>query len=312
MGNKRRKKQKASISTKGGSRKNTPINIGPFDIGNELKKAVQYHQAGKLPEAEKIYRKILTVDPNHSDSLHLLGLIAHQAGKSRIAVELIHKAIRNRPHNPVYYNNLGNVLKDQGRLDDAVSCFQKALRLNPDAAETCINLGNALKFQGKIEAAEAIYRKALSIKPDFISAYYNLAQLKAWGENDETFKSLDSIQKNRHLSAKETVELHFTLGKVYADSGDHDRAFQNYYAGNEFKKNAGNRRLIWIILKNKFHYTSKHLIPIFLHAKRIAGLKRRSRFLLSVCRGPVPHWLSKSFPATHMSLARGSCLLSIR
>ena len=224
------------MSTKGAARKNTPINLGPLDIGNELKKAVQYHQTGKLPEAEKIYRKILTVDPNHSDSLHLLGLIAHQAGKSLTAVELIHKAIRKRPHNPVYYNNLGNVLKDQGRLDDAVSCFQKALRLNPDAAETCINLGNALKFQGKIETAEAIYRKALSIKPDFISAYYNLAQLKAFGENDEAFKTLDSIQKNRNLSAKETVEIHFTLGKMYADSGDHDRAFQNYYAGNEFNK----------------------------------------------------------------------------
>ena len=60
----------------------------PFDIGSELKKALQYHQSGQLQKAEEIYKKIVEINPNHSDSLHLLGVIAHQFGKNDIAENL--------------------------------------------------------------------------------------------------------------------------------------------------------------------------------------------------------------------------------
>ena len=42
---------------------------------------LQHHQAGRLELAEEIYRRILAVEPNHPDALHLLGVVAHQAGK---------------------------------------------------------------------------------------------------------------------------------------------------------------------------------------------------------------------------------------
>ena len=55
--------------------------------------ALRHHEAGRLPEAEAIYQQILQNDPDHSDALHLLGLIAHQAGKHEEAVNLISKAL---------------------------------------------------------------------------------------------------------------------------------------------------------------------------------------------------------------------------
>ena len=42
--------------------------------------AVQHHQAGRLSQAEQLYRQILAQMPNHPDALHLLGVVAHQAG----------------------------------------------------------------------------------------------------------------------------------------------------------------------------------------------------------------------------------------
>ncbi len=39
--------------------------------------ALQYHQAGRVKEAERLYRQCLTINPRHADSLHLLGLVAH-------------------------------------------------------------------------------------------------------------------------------------------------------------------------------------------------------------------------------------------
>ena len=62
-------------------------------IEQSLNLALQHHSAGRLPEAEGIYRQILQADPNQPVALHLLGVIAHQKGKNDIAVDLIGKAL---------------------------------------------------------------------------------------------------------------------------------------------------------------------------------------------------------------------------
>ena len=68
--------------------------VGPsVRIAELLATAQRHHQAGQLAEAEAYYRKILAIDQNHFDSLHLLGVIAHQVGRSDLAVDLIGKAI---------------------------------------------------------------------------------------------------------------------------------------------------------------------------------------------------------------------------
>ena len=62
-------------------------------ISELLTKAVRHHQAGQLAEAEGCYRKILAIDENHFDGLHLFGVLAQQAGRSDLAERLIHKAV---------------------------------------------------------------------------------------------------------------------------------------------------------------------------------------------------------------------------
>ncbi len=75
--------------------------IGPsVRIAELLATARRYHQAGQLAEAESRYRKILAIDQNHIDSLHLLGVIAHQVGHNDLALDLIGKAIALNDRNP--------------------------------------------------------------------------------------------------------------------------------------------------------------------------------------------------------------------
>ena len=50
-------------------------------IPQALQLAVQHHQAGRLAEAELLYRQILAAQPNHADALHLLGVMAQQVGR---------------------------------------------------------------------------------------------------------------------------------------------------------------------------------------------------------------------------------------
>jgi predicted O-linked N-acetylglucosamine transferase (SPINDLY family) len=143
-------------------------------IPEALTLALQFHQAGRLAEAETLYRQILQVAPEHPDVLHLLGLIAHQGGQHILAVDYMKQALALRPDFPEAYNNLGNALQARGELAAAVAAYQHALALHPGFPEACNNLGNALKEQGQFEEAVACYQRALASRPSYAEAYNNL------------------------------------------------------------------------------------------------------------------------------------------
>ena len=157
-----------------------------------IEHALRHHAAGRLAEAEEIYRRILLTDPNQIDALHLLGVIAHQQGKNDIAVDLIGKALVLKPDYAEAHNNLGNAYYALGRLEDAIASHREALANKPDYAEAHYNLGNAYKGQGKLDEAVACYGRALAIKPDYPEAHNNLGvALHGLGKIDEAAASYD-------------------------------------------------------------------------------------------------------------------------
>ena len=56
----------------------------PSSRQTDLDLAVQHQTAGRLAEAEGIYRQILAIDPNQVDAVHLLGVISYQVGKNNL------------------------------------------------------------------------------------------------------------------------------------------------------------------------------------------------------------------------------------
>jgi len=181
--------------------------------------ALAFHQQDRLDEAAEAYRRILAIDANHADSLHLLGMVAHQQGDDDTAAELIQKAIAIYPGAASYHSNLGNVLYEQGRardaaasylralaikpglaevhinlgnvflaaemFKDATACYARALALQPESAEAYNNLGNVLRLEHKLEESAGAYRRALALKPDYVQAHYDLGRvLKALGDLD--------------------------------------------------------------------------------------------------------------------------------
>jgi protein O-GlcNAc transferase len=148
--------------------------------------ALQHHQAGRLAEAESIYRQILARQPDHAEALHLLGVMAHQARQYQKAVELINRAIAINPRESTYQNNLGNTLKEKGQLEEAGAAYHEALRLNPNYAVAHSNLGNVLLDQGRLDEAIAEFRIALKQRPDMAEIHFNLGSaLNSMGRFDE-------------------------------------------------------------------------------------------------------------------------------
>lgn len=141
-----------------------------------LQLAIAHHQAGRLEEAETIYRSILALTPEQPDALHLLGMIAHRSGRYGLAVELIQKSIDLVPSSAVAYNNLGTVFLDSGRFSEAATCFRRAIALKSDHAEAYSNLGLALEGAGQLVEAIDSYRAAVGYQPSLAQVHLNLAR----------------------------------------------------------------------------------------------------------------------------------------
>jgi thioredoxin-like negative regulator of GroEL len=139
-----------------------------------LGNALQLHRAGQLTEAERIYRRILTMDARHADCLHLLGMIAYQGGRHDAAVQMIRRAIAIHEKGAAYHSNLGTVLQAQGMVDEAAACYERALAINPNLAEVHTNLGNIFQAQNRLDEAAACHERALALNPDLPEAHYNL------------------------------------------------------------------------------------------------------------------------------------------
>jgi len=151
-----------------------------------LQKALELHRAGRLAEAEQVYRQILAVEPNHVDALHLTGLLLAKLGRWDESGECFRQVLRLQPDNGVAHNNLGNVLNEQGRADEAIECFRAALAANPALVEAHNNLGSAFSSRGQLAAAIEHYREAVRIAPNYAEGYYNLGiALKDHGQTTE-------------------------------------------------------------------------------------------------------------------------------
>ncbi|MCU0837578.1 MAG: tetratricopeptide repeat protein, partial [Rhodospirillales bacterium] len=138
-----------------------------------LQAAVTRHRAGALDEAAALYARLLAVNPNDANALHLSGVVAHQRGDHMAALPPIRRAIALDPRQHAFHNALGVVLLALKRPDDAAKAFQRALQLAPDFAEAHNNLGNALQAKGQPGAACEAYDRAIAIRPAYAEAHSN-------------------------------------------------------------------------------------------------------------------------------------------
>jgi Flp pilus assembly protein TadD len=193
-------------------------------IQQAFKIALRHHQAGRLQEAENLYRQILVHQPKHAEAMHLLGVIALQVGRKDVAEDLIRQAIALKPDDAGAYINLGNALRDMGRFDEAIAAYNQALALNPNLPEAHNDLGIALAGKGELDAAIAAYRRAVALNPNLLAGHSNLGvALNMKGQLDEAIAA-----HRRAISLRPGYTEARNLGFALKDKGLLDEAVAAY------------------------------------------------------------------------------------
>jgi tetratricopeptide (TPR) repeat protein len=175
------------------------------------------------------------------------------AGNHAAALSLLWEAAGLTPHDADVQNGLGEALERMGALDAAVDAYRSALSERPDFRKASNNLILALVKSGKGEEAvqrasvlaaaapedpdrqftlglaqseqnvtEAIasFRRVLDIAPRHTLARYNLALVLR--RADRVPEAIDELE--RALAIEPRAEVHYTLGVIYWQQGDLERA----------------------------------------------------------------------------------------
>jgi tetratricopeptide (TPR) repeat protein len=187
--------------------------------------ALQHHRAGRLAEAEALYRQVLAAEPQHAGALHYRGVIAHQCGRHDLAVEWIGRAIALEPHSAAAHSNFGEACRALGRLDDAETAFRRAIELEASNASAHCNLGTLQRTRGEREEAAASYRRAIEIQPALAAAHYNLGTVLA--ELDRPEEAIAAFQRALQLEPN-SADIHHRLGNAFAALDRFDDAAAAY------------------------------------------------------------------------------------
>jgi predicted O-linked N-acetylglucosamine transferase (SPINDLY family) len=191
-----------------------------------LNTAVSLQQAGRLEDAERLYRQILAQQPDCADGLHLLGVLCAQRGRGPEALDLIRKAISLHPDVAGYHINLGNILLVCGNAEEAVAEYRRAIGLQPGSVVSHNGLGNAFSQLRRFDDAIQSYRTALSIQPNLADAWSNLGN--ALREKHEYAEAIDAAKKALAIRP-DFPEAISVLGNALRESGRTDEAIDQYH-----------------------------------------------------------------------------------
>ncbi len=131
------------------------------------------HRAGRLAEAERLYRRILRAQPEQSDALHGLGIVQHQQGQHERALGFFARALRAGAATSQLHNNRANALSALGRIEEALGSLHQALALAPTDPALHYNVGNALMTLRRDAEALAAFTRAVSLDPSLLPAWQN-------------------------------------------------------------------------------------------------------------------------------------------
>ena len=190
----------------------TKMTLPPLTPDQALSVALQHQEAGRLAEAETIYRQVLAHQPKHPEALQMLGILSAQAGRPEVAVDLLRRVVALRPLSAEFHGNLGVALEAAGRVDEAIATHLEAVRLDSASAVARCNLGNSYRAAGRSDDAIAEYREAIRLDPGYIEARNKLGNVlnEAARYEEATVAYREAIS-----CAPEHAEIWSNLGNAY-------------------------------------------------------------------------------------------------
>jgi tetratricopeptide (TPR) repeat protein len=193
-----------------------------------------HYNRREMQAAEQACARLLQIQPNQPQALHLMGLVAMARNDWKTAEQWLQLSTSARP-SPEVLVDLAAAMTKNWKLDEAIRCCEQALAVSPGYAEAHYNLGTALHWKLDFRRAVECFRAALRLKPDLFAARLNLGRsLLGQGEYADAQRQLDEVLKKDPMHAGALL----FYGISCHEQGDFDRAVEYYDKAHELRPTA--------------------------------------------------------------------------
>jgi tetratricopeptide (TPR) repeat protein len=132
----------------------------PDELFDEAQSA---EAANDVEGAERLYRRIMRIDPDDPAAAFNLGNLLRALGRKVEAEAAYRAATKADPRFAEAWYNLAAMLDDQRQPDKAVACLERALVADPDYADALFNLGLLHQRTDRYTDAAAYWRRYLAL-----------------------------------------------------------------------------------------------------------------------------------------------------
>ncbi len=205
-----------------------PSRQSVLNISSWLVEAFTSHQAGRLADAERIYKQILAAHPDNLASLYLLSVVSYQRGDYAQALDQVDRSLAINPDDGLAWNQRGLALQRLKRVEEALASYDRALAVSRDHPEPLCNRGAALHELKRFDEALASYDRALAARPHYAEAFcYRGAVLRELKRPEEALASYDralAIQPDYAEALSNRGDLLLQLKRFDEALASYDRA----------------------------------------------------------------------------------------
>lgn len=197
-----------------------------------LKLAEHCLRAGRLDDAERACRLVLSANPRSVEALILLARISEKAGKAEMAIQLYRKALKIDPSLGEALDELEDLLYSSGRHQEAIEVWKAQMVHLPDDPRAPRSLGMCYLAIGKLAEAAECFRRALELEPDNAPLYQRLGV--AYEGLGKLPEAADAFRKAISLEPREP-SLHIALAQTLVRLGDDDGAVYAFSRASELE-----------------------------------------------------------------------------
>jgi superkiller protein 3 len=188
-------------------------------------RAMKLERDGNAPAALALYWEAAGLAPRDPEIQFRLGQALDRIGALDAAIDAYRQALAARPQFREASNSLILTLVKAGKGPEARDRAQALVTATPDDPHAHFTLGLALSEQDVEEAIRSFHR-VLDLAPRHALARYNLALVLR--RADRPREAIDEL--TRAIEIEPRPEAHYTLGVVYWQQGDLERAEQSLRA----------------------------------------------------------------------------------
>lgn len=194
-------------------------------------------ELGSYNDAVEACHSALRLQPAVAEASLILGRALIEMGESDEAEMRMREALHHIPGDARLLITLANALTELGRPEEARAAYDQVVQSAADDPEVCFGLGTVAQVLGTHSAALAHYARALELKRTHCQAVLGLSAARKFTDADGALiDGFEKLPEHQNLTPRDSIALHFALGKMRDDCGQYDLAFGHYKAANALKR----------------------------------------------------------------------------